>query len=659
MSQLPSDLPQMPKWPFLCTDVALLLVAALIADNARGPLSGWELVAVLSCVFLAAILCAIPFLTEYARKQDQALDERQRSLESLNRSVANSAEQVAIAVQGLKRLDEQFQDHLPRLEQVPGELGRKLGELQRALAVVNDLDGERLGSQVSSACRPQLEQVATVVAQLTALASDLDRRLAAAGEEQLGQSAELRGSLGALSDLLLKGAELEKRLAAARELDAQRLAQFSGLLDKGTRDTEATQQAVLSKGAEVSRELSARLEKVLAELARVEQSVSSQISAAATQLLAIDQATTAAAAKLEGVVSQSAVRTGAAAAEAMSESRIAIDSSLAAAHARLASELDARLAQGQALLRREGDSSVRSLEALLGTHLEQSEAAFARIAASISEDVSKRLAFEHEQLLSKFASLAASAAKSPVAEAPAEVSSPVEEQALAGACTPDLETSVVAQPVALPFDNGETALTAVVSDAALSAAPVPAAEARIVAPSELPAVADDSRVAAVVSATPVANPVSHPKPTEKAQKQASIASAPSVMTQQRAPKRRAEGHVAGSGMDLFNDSFSLEEELHREPLISRSFSSDGATRIMVASFPGAGSRLFIRGSGPGLSWDKGQPLQSVSPGKWRWESLEVEASFRFKLYKNDQIECCSLGEQPIEAGQQAEVIANF
>jgi len=659
MSQLPSDLPQMPKWPFLCTDLALLLVAALIADNSRGPLSGWELVAVISCVFLAAILCAIPFLTEYARKQDQALDERQRSLESLNRSVANSAEQVGIAVQGLKRLDEQFQEHLPRLEQVPGELGRKLGEVQRALAAVNELDGERLGLQVSSACRPQLEQVASVVAQLNALASDLERRLADAGEQQRGQALDLHGALESLSDLMTKGADLERRLAAAREVDAQRLAQLSGLLEKGGRDTEAMQAAALSRGAEASRDLSQSLDKALAELARVEKAVSAQVSVAASQALAFDQAATAAAAKLETAVSQSVVRTGSATAEAISESRASIESSLAAVHARLASELDARLAHGQALFRREGESSVQSMEALLASHREQSEAAFSRIAASISEEVSRRLAAEHGQLLSQVASLAASAVKAPAIAATAEVSSSVEEQALAGACSPDLETSVLAQPVALPSATGETALAAVVSDEALAATPVPAAETQIIAPSELPAVADDSRISVSVSPLSAAKPVAQPKPSEKAQKQAAVVSAPEVVSLQRAPKRRAEGHVAGSGMDLFNDSFSLEEELHREPLISRSFSSDGATRIMVASFPGAGSRLFIRGSGPGLSWDKGQPLQSISPGKWRWESLEVETSFRFKLYKNDQIECASLGEQPIEAGQQAEVIANF
>lgn len=659
MSQLPSDLPQMPKWPFLCTDLALLLVAALIADNSRGPLSGWELVAVISCVFLAAILCAIPFLTEYARKQDQALDERQRSLENLNRSVANSAEQVGIAVQGLKRLDEQFQEHLPRLEQVPGELGLKLGEVQRALDAVNELDGERLGLQVSSACRPQLEQVASVVAQLNALASDLERRLAAAGAQQCGQASDLHGALESLSDLLAKGAELERRLAAARELDTQRLAQLSGLLEKGVRDSEAMQAAALSRGAEASRDLSQHLDKALAELARVEKSVSAQVSATASQALAFDQAASAAAAKLENAVSQSLVRTGSAAAEAISESRTSMEASLAAVHARLAAELDARLAHGQELLRREGEASVHSMEALLGSHREQSEAAFTRIAASISEEVSRRLAAEHGQLLSQFASLAASAVKAPAASATEEVSNSVEEQALAGACSPDLETSVLAQPVALPSATGETALAAVVSDEALAAPPVPAAETQIIATSELPAVADDSRVTVPVSSAPVVKPVAQPKPSEKAQKQALIVSAPELATPQPAPKRRAEGHVAGSGMDLFNDSFSLEEELHREPLISRSFSSDGATRIMVASFPGAGSRLYIRGSGPGLSWDKGQQLQSISPGKWRWESLEVETSFRFKLYKNDQIECASLGEQPIEAGQQAEVIANF
>jgi hypothetical protein len=87
--------------------------------------------------------------------------------------------------------------------------------------------------------------------------------------------------------------------------------------------------------------------------------------------------------------------------------------------------------------------------------------------------------------------------------------------------------------------------------------------------------------------------------------------------------------------------------------------SDGATRLLVTAYIGIGNRLFIRGEGPGLSWEKGVPLQFVSIGKWRWEADGASAPVKFKLYKNDQVECVSLGERDLAPGHQQEVTATF
>src|SRR5581483_5467272 len=52
-------------------------------------------------------------------------------------------------------------------------------------------------------------------------------------------------------------------------------------------------------------------------------------------------------------------------------------------------------------------------------------------------------------------------------------------------------------------------------------------------------------------------------------------------------------------------------------------SADGATRLLVTAYICIGNRLFILGEGPGLSWDKGMPLNFVSIGKWRWETADA------------------------------------
>lgn len=93
--------------------------------------------------------------------------------------------------------------------------------------------------------------------------------------------------------------------------------------------------------------------------------------------------------------------------------------------------------------------------------------------------------------------------------------------------------------------------------------------------------------------------------------------------------------------------------------VERTLTSDGATRLLATAYIGIGNRLFIRGDGPGLSWERGVPLQFISIGKWRWETAEAGGPIRFRLYKNDELECSALGEQVIDPGYLQEVTASF
>ncbi len=87
-------------------------------------------------------------------------------------------------------------------------------------------------------------------------------------------------------------------------------------------------------------------------------------------------------------------------------------------------------------------------------------------------------------------------------------------------------------------------------------------------------------------------------------------------------------------------------------------STDGATRLLVTAYIGIGNKLFIRGDGPGLSWDKGVPMQFVSIGKWGWASHDVATPIACKLYKNDETAALS-GEIFLEPGKHVEVTALF
>jgi len=106
MSNLPSDTQRLPKWPFLVGDAALIGVAIFLALSNPAPFSPAILFAISGCVALAAILAAIPFLADYAAQQDEALDNRQRSLDALTRTVVGSADQISAAAGGHHELGE-------------------------------------------------------------------------------------------------------------------------------------------------------------------------------------------------------------------------------------------------------------------------------------------------------------------------------------------------------------------------------------------------------------------------------------------------------------------------------------------------------------------------------------------------------------------------
>ncbi len=73
---------------------------------------------------------------------------------------------------------------------------------------------------------------------------------------------------------------------------------------------------------------------------------------------------------------------------------------------------------------------------------------------------------------------------------------------------------------------------------------------------------------------------------------------------------------------------------------------------------GFGNKLFIRGRGAGLSWDKGAPLQCIAPSTWVWFSSQAGDQVLFKLLLNDAI--WSEGEDLVAgAGKPVQVVPSF
>jgi hypothetical protein len=218
----------------------------------------------------------------------------------------------------------------------------------------------------------------------------------------------------------------------------------------------------------------------------------------------------------------------------------------------------------------------------------------------------------------------------PAPAAPAEAPVPVEETP-APTATPEPAQDSAPEPVPLPSAQIPE-VAPVAPDTAdpfqNKSAPPPAEEP--------PAAVAPPPAAEPPSAEPPAEPPPAPAPKKRSPRKTDAPPEPSLdLVLDEVPPAAAPG------------------------TIERTLASDGATRLLATAYIGIGNRLFIRGDGPGLSWEKGVPLQFVSIGKWRWETNEATGPIRFKLYKNDAQECTSLGEQILEPGHLQEMTAAF
>lgn len=62
----------------------------------------------------------------------------------------------------------------------------------------------------------------------------------------------------------------------------------------------------------------------------------------------------------------------------------------------------------------------------------------------------------------------------------------------------------------------------------------------------------------------------------------------------------------------------------------------GQTKITVHALIGIGNKPYLRGDGPGLSWERGIAMDFVEIGKWEWKSMRAKEPFKYQIWLNDQ-----------------------
>jgi hypothetical protein len=204
MPLLPTDTPRLPKWPFIIGDAALLGLAVLIGFYAHNPFAGKPLILIVVCVALGAVLACIPFITDYAHQQDEALDERQRGLEALARTITSSAEQISIAAQSLPGIAEISAKNLKLAEQLPARLQEKIGEVKQCLAEVSIARSEPSATGHTTPQASESDRLEPIAGQIRKAAAELVKTEAIA----------LKNLATARDELDLKAAQIFKQLDA-------------------------------------------------------------------------------------------------------------------------------------------------------------------------------------------------------------------------------------------------------------------------------------------------------------------------------------------------------------------------------------------------------------------------------------------------------------
>ena len=82
-----------------------------------------------------------------------------------------------------------------------------------------------------------------------------------------------------------------------------------------------------------------------------------------------------------------------------------------------------------------------------------------------------------------------------------------------------------------------------------------------------------------------------------------------------------------------------EPELFEEepaPAPASKTAAGRGTSLTINLMIGIGNKPFVRGSGPGLSADKGVPMNFLGIGRWQWTCPEPDAAATVEVWKNDQ-----------------------
>ena len=122
----------------------------------------------------------------------------------------------------------------------------------------------------------------------------------------------------------------------------------------------------------------------------------------------------------------------------------------------------------------------------------------------------------------------------------------------------------------------------------------------------------------------------------------SVASAPSVsavtaLETEAEVNAPAEAALLGEAQDDAEDEVIAEIAAEEaEEVAAVSSAAGSGTSLIINLMIGIGNKPYVRGTGPGLSQDKGVLMNFLGIGRWQWISPKPEAPATIEVWKNDQ-----------------------
>jgi hypothetical protein len=228
MTMTPSAQPKLPTWIFIVTDVALLAAAGYIATHSTRPFSEATIAWIAGCVIVGAIILAVPLVALYETQKNETLDDRQRALESLARTITTSAEQISIAAGSLHEIAELAQKNLRHAEKLPHQLQDKIAEFQAQLVNANEAEKEELEKEVAALRTTESERLDSISDKIFKASTEwakleitAQKRLTAAADtlaktqaEAVALDAKLAATLAALESKLVALEAAAKNISA-------------------------------------------------------------------------------------------------------------------------------------------------------------------------------------------------------------------------------------------------------------------------------------------------------------------------------------------------------------------------------------------------------------------------------------------------------------